>query len=145
MCWTCTCTCALPFAKDHFGCVRISAIWNWYCLQMSASARGTAVVTKGVKKTSGLPSVNEVYQWGHGNHVPSRVAFNSAQTSASHSRWQTHDARVNIVAVAAAKHHNVALSSVGQVFTWGFGADNLGETRIRANTPRVCCGFLRTP
>lgn len=74
--------------------------------------------------------MNEVHQWGHGSHVPSRVIFNASNSGGSSSRWQTHDARVNITDVAAAKYHNLALSSVGQVFTWGFGADNLGEHSI---------------
>lgn len=94
---------------------------------MSASARSTVVVTLGVSRGSGLHPVNEVHQWGHGSHVPSRVTFNASNNGGSSSRWQTHDARVNITDVAAAKCHNLALSSVGQVFTWGFGADNLGE------------------
>lgn len=71
--------------------------------------------------------MNEVYQWGQGTAQPSRVNFNNPNGGGSPSRWQTHDARVNVVQVAAAKNHSVALSSVGQVFTWGFGADNLGE------------------
>lgn len=85
------------------------------------------MVTRGADRGAGLRPVNEVYQWGHGSHVPSRVNFNSVRDAGSSSRWQTHDDRVNITDVAAAKNHNLALSCVGQVFTWGFGADNLGE------------------
>lgn len=96
-------------------------------VQVSASAHSTVVVTHGVDKGSGLPPVNEVYQWGHGGHTPSRVNFNSVRDGGSSSRWQTHDARVNITQVAAARNHNVALSSVGRVFVWGLGADFLGE------------------
>lgn len=94
------------------------------------------VVTLGVDKGSGLRPVNEVYQWGHGSHVPSRVKFEVAKygkdgkDGGSSARWQTHDPRVDIHDVAAAKCHNLALSSVGQVFTWGFGADNLGEKKL---------------
>lgn len=58
--------------------------------------------------------------------MPSRVNFNSVNGVGSPYRWQTHDSRINITEVAAAKYHNLALSTVGQVFTWGFGADNLG-------------------
>ena len=99
---------------------------------MSAAARSTVVVTRGVDKGSGLRPVNEVYQWGHGSHVPSRVKFDGVKDGkdgGSSSRWQTHDARVSITDVAAAKCHNLALSSAGQVFTWGYGADNLGEKK----------------
>lgn len=98
--------------------------------QVSASARSTVVVTRGVDRGSGRRPVNEVYQWGHGSHVPSRVSFSNMNDDGPSSRWRTHDARVNITDVAAAKCHNLALSSVGQVFTWGFGADNLGEARL---------------
>lgn len=97
--------------------------------KVSASSRSTVVVTRGIGRGLGLQPVNEVHQWGHGSHVPSRLKFNSASECGSSSRWQTYDARVNITDVAAAKYHNVALSSVGQVFTWGFGADNLGEEK----------------
>lgn len=112
---------------------------------MTAAARSTVVVTLGVDKGSGLRPVNEVYQWGHGSHVPSRVKFEGFERAkyckdekygGSSARWQTHDPRVNIHDVAAAKCHNLALSSVGQVFTWGFGTDNLGETT-------ACRHFLR--
>lgn len=96
-------------------------------VQVSASVRSTVVITRGVDRGSGLVPVNEVYQWGQGTVQPSRVNFNGVNDGGSPSRWQTHDARVNIVQLAAAKNHNVALSSVGQVFAWGFGADNLGE------------------
>lgn len=84
------------------------------------------MVTRGVDR-SGLRPVNEVHQWGHGSHLPTRVNFNSVNEAVSSLRWQTHDARVNVTDVSAAKYHNLALSSVGQVFTWGFGADNLGN------------------
>lgn len=86
------------------------------------------VITRAVDRGSGLARVNEVYQWGQGTVQPSRVNFNAVMNDAgSPSRWQTHDSRVNIVQLAAAKNHNLALSSHGQVFAWGFGADNLGE------------------
>ncbi|CAM9907301.1 unnamed protein product, partial [Laminaria digitata] len=104
--------------------------------KVSASARSTVVVTRGADRGAGLRPVNEVYQWGHGSHVPSRVNFNSVRDAGSSSRWQTHDDRVNITDVAAAKNHNLALSCVGQVFTWGFGADNLGLDPRETRTPR---------
>lgn len=113
-------------------------------LQVSASARSTVVVTRGLDRGPGLPMVNEVYQWGHGSHMPSRVNFNAVNEGGSPYRWQTHDSRVNVTEVAAAKYHNVALSSVGQVFTWGFGADNLGERLPRVmrepRSERACSG-----
>ena len=109
-----------------------------FAAKVSASARSTVVVTRGADRGAGLGPVNEVYQWGHGSHVPSRVNFNSVRDVGSSSRWQTHDDRVNITDVAAAKNHNLALSCVGQVFTWGFGADNLG-----AEDPYILCNYVQ--
>ncbi|CAM9584671.1 unnamed protein product, partial [Scytosiphon promiscuus] len=116
-----------------------------HVIKVSASARSTVVITRGVDKGSGLQTVNEVHQWGHGSHVPSRVNFNSGRDAAPTSRWQTHDARVDIVDIAAARCHNIALDRAGMVFTWGFGADNLGldprETRT-ARGPKLVAAML---
>ncbi|CAM9456319.1 unnamed protein product [Ectocarpus sp. 6 AP-2014] len=116
-----------------------------HVIKVSASARSTVVVTRGIDRGSGLQTVNEVHQWGHGSPVPSRVSFNSAKDASPSSRWQTHDARVDIVDVAAARCHNVALDRVGMVFTWGFGADHLGldprETRT-ARGPQLVAAML---
>ena len=95
-------------------------------VKVSASARSTVVVTRGVTRGSGLQPVNEVFCWGLGSHVPTRINFNNAKDTASPTRWQTHDARIDIVDVAAARCHNIALDRIGRVFSWGFGADNLG-------------------
>lgn len=98
--------------------------------------------------------VNEVYQWGHGHHQPSRVSFNPTRESkprsgsngnlavtASDGSWVGGSARtsaseqasldrffgadkhvehrmVNIVQLAAGRFHNVAISTVGHVYTW---------------------------
>lgn len=97
-----------------------------FAVKVSASARGTVVVTRGIDRGSGLQPVNEVFCWGLGSHVPSRINFNYAKDAASSTRWQTHDARIDIVDVAAARCHNIALDRIGRVFSWGFGADNLG-------------------
>lgn len=113
-----------------------------FVAKVSASARSTVVVTRGADRGSGLRAVTEVYQWGHGSDMPSRVNFNSngdvssssksssKSPSRLSSRWRTHDDRVDITDVSAAKNHNLALSSVGQVYTWGFGADNLGTEGV---------------
>lgn len=85
------------------------------------------VITRGVDRGSGLHPVNEVFCWGLGLTLPSRVNFNMKDAAASSSsRWQTQDARIDIVDVAAARCHNIALDRIGRVFSWGFGADNLG-------------------
>ncbi|CAM9159061.1 unnamed protein product [Choristocarpus tenellus] len=108
-------------------------------IKISAAANSTVVVAHGIDKGLGRRPTNEVYQWGHGSHFPNRVNFNNTKSGIerdSSVRWQTHDARVNIIDVSAAKYHNVALSSAGQVFTWGFGTDNLGLDPPEARTAR---------
>ncbi|CAM9667167.1 unnamed protein product, partial [Sphacelaria rigidula] len=135
----------VPRAVSFGGASRGGGGIKRHVLKVSASARSTVVITRGLDRGSGLTCVNEVYQWGQGTAQPSRVNFNNPNGGGSPSRWQTHDARVNVVQVAAAKNHSVALSSVGQVFTWGFGADNLGldprETRT-ARGPKLVPAML---
>lgn len=111
-------------------------------VKVSASSRNTVVVTRGVSRGSGLQPVNEVFCWGLGNHVPTRINFNNAKDAASPTRWQTHDARIDIVDVAAARCHNIALDRIGRVFSWGFGADNLGA---RSYFVEMVCPAVFTP
>ena len=84
------------------------------------------VITRGVDKGSGLHPVNDVFCWGLGLTLPSRVNFNMKEAASSSSRWQTHDDRIDIIDIATARCHNIALDRIGRVFSWGFGADNLG-------------------
>ena len=74
-----------------------------------------------------MRQVNEVYQWGHGSPLPTRVPFtlkqqtqsvsgNNSSSSKVTSDWQVYaEERVNIIQVTAAKYHNAALSDSGQV------------------------------
>ncbi|CAM9287761.1 unnamed protein product [Discosporangium mesarthrocarpum] len=134
---------ALTSGTSHGG-----SLGGRHAIKVSAAANSTIVTTRGVDKGMGRRPVNEVYQWGHGNHFPSRVIFNSSRSGIgqrSSSRWQTHDSRVNITQVSAAKYHNVALSSAGQVFSWGFGTDNLGLDPPEARTahgPQLVAAML---
>eukprot|EP00903_Cladosiphon_okamuranus_P017449 g16073.t1 len=107
-----------------------------HVLKVSASARSTMVITRGVDKGSGLHPVNEVFCWGLGLTLPSRVNFNMKDGASSSSRWQTHDARIDIIDIAAARCHNIALDRIGRVFSWGFGADNLGLQPRESRTER---------
>ncbi|KAG5189966.1 hypothetical protein JKP88DRAFT_352879 [Tribonema minus] len=115
---------------------------------VAAAAHSTLVIAEGVGSSSGGgPPVNEVYQWGHGNANPMRVFFSlqgQAQDDGDDAGWLLpRHSHVNITQVSAAKHHNAALSSAGQVFTWGFGAENLGLGKTPAES-RSCSPQLVT-
>eukprot|EP00752_Nemacystus_decipiens_P013486 g11945.t1 len=116
-----------------------------HVMKVSASARSTMAITRGVDRGSGLHRVNEVFCWGLGLTLPSRVNFNMKEASSSSSRWQTHDDRVDIIDIAAARCHNIALDRIGRVFSWGFGADNLGLQPRESRTergPKLVAGLL---
>ena len=78
----------------------------------------------------GASPPNEVYQWGHGSPYPSRVQFSRGLSPNPPSaggkgdpmvdRFFGHQtaAIVNIVQLSAGLYHNVALSSMGHVYTW---------------------------
>lgn len=85
-------------------------------IAVAASSQTTMVLTT-ASAGRGL-GANAVYTWGHGNHVPIRVQFESTYSSRV----------VNPVAIACARHHNVAITSDGHVFTWGLHADPLGTS-----------------
>ena len=100
-------------------------------LQIAASKSSTLLLrrpdeyddTKG--KGRFLTQVNEVYQWGHGSHIPSRVMFNRGAITSGGSdpaidRFFGHHtvAPIDIVQLSAGQYHNVALSSMGHVYTW---------------------------
>lgn len=99
------------------------------------------VITRGVDKGAGLRPVNEVFCWGLGLTLPSRVNFNVKEAASSSSRWQTHDARIDIIDIAAARCHNIALDRIGRVFSWGFGADNLGAKPHCVRNAPMCVYF----
>ena len=73
-------------------------------------------------------TANEVYQWGHGSPYPTRVQFtrklnpsmNSKEKDFKMDRFFSHRTApiVNIVQLSAGLNHNVALSSIGHVYTW---------------------------
>ena len=87
---------------------------------------------------------NEVYQCGHGSQTPSRVNFisNNSKSSLSVFGGSTHE--INIIQVSAGKYHNVALSTAGHIYTWGFGSDQLGHGlgQSRISTPQLLESLL---
>jgi alpha-tubulin suppressor-like RCC1 family protein len=98
---------------------RVEALWKAahgpkVAIAIAASEQATLVLTSGSGQR-GLP-VNSVYSWGHGNHVPCKVHFGSGCSSRA----------INPVAISSARYHNIAITSEGEVYSWGLHADSLG-------------------
>jgi alpha-tubulin suppressor-like RCC1 family protein len=115
---------------------RVDALWNnekkRICFQIAASSQATLVLAK--PNPGGLP-VNQVYSWGHGNHVPSKVHFTedfdqrpqaSPSWGGSFSLSTAGRCYINPVAIACARFHSVAIAADGRVYTWGLHAEPLG-------------------
>lgn len=105
--------------------VRVNALWEAnpkkIAISISTSDQSTMVLTCSPKSES-LVTKNAIYTWGHGNQTPTRVHFSNPHDGASSLEL----AHINPVAIACAKHHNVAVMSDGRVFTWGLHTDHLG-------------------
>jgi len=122
-------------------------------LQIAASSHSTLVLVKAKyqfnSSSDGLPHHNQVYAWGHGNCVPSRIRFvNREQQEQDFQRRRKlreqleqqprekftlafldpgrADSVGNPVAISCAKYHNAVITDNGKVYTWGFHADPLG-------------------
>ena len=131
-------------------------------IAIAAAAQSTLVLTTG-SPSSRLTNVNAIYEWGHGNHVPMRVHFesynkswngknqNSRQSSAFGS---SSFSRVpNPTAIACGRYHNVAITSDGMVYTWGLHEESLGrsdtsksakqqQNQRRNSSPQLVSGML---
>ena len=108
---------------------RVEALWGnlrapRIAISIAASDYSTLALTLPTGRGS-LP-VNTIFSWGHGNSSPSKVHFERPQND---SKKRTTGRPVNPVAIACARHHNVAVSSDGRVYTWGIHAETLGTTR----------------
>jgi len=120
---------------------RVEGLWTARpprrAIAIAASEFSTLVLTvpptsggEGQASLSSLP-VNTVYGWGHGNHSVMRVEFptaaarNSTQQADNYAR----STGINPTAIASAKFHNVAITSDGEVFTWGIQKDSLGNEK----------------
>jgi alpha-tubulin suppressor-like RCC1 family protein len=122
---------------------RIEALWGLadnkkegrVALAICAADQSSLALTAPTRTDVFRPA-NEVYWWGHGCPTPTRVHFR--KSSRGH---------VNPVAISCAQHHNVAVSSDGRVYSWGFHTDTLGTTRKKnssssSSAPQLVTGLL---
>ena len=129
---------------------RVETLWGHdpprVTIAVAASDHATLALT--LPSDPGKPS-NALYAWGHGNHVPSRVHLTAgSETRAGGERGPSF--ANNPVAIACARHHHVAVTSEGRVYTWGLHAETLGTGKPdkRAGTgnpsaaPQLVTGML---
>jgi alpha-tubulin suppressor-like RCC1 family protein len=91
--------------------------------------------------------VTEVYQWGYGSFSPMRIQcfrpivhHTSSPSSSRSEAWSQAQVPVNITQVAAGHNHFVGIdSSLGFVYTWGFGAVQHGHGTTEVS------GYLSAP
>ncbi|VEU38799.1 unnamed protein product [Pseudo-nitzschia multistriata] len=134
---------------------RVEALWGSSATQgsvnrkppkiaiaIAAAEQSTLVLTTG-SPASTLNNVNAIYEWGHGNHVPIRVHFESCSTEArkkdsnrSTSFASSFSRIPNPTAISCARYHNAAITSDGLVYTWGLRAELLGREKGNANTSK---------
>ena len=133
---------------------RVDSLWTGdtpkRCFQIAASSQATLVLAK--PNAGGLP-VNQVYAWGHGNFVPSKVQFTDPmaerESQLPHKEGVFISSAagrrsVNPTAISSARHHNVAITSDGRVFSWGFHTDPLGGQTSTA-TPKAAKNSCSRP
>ena len=152
---------------------RVEALWGTSTSQgsnkispkitiaIAAAAQSTLVLTTG-SPSSRLTNVNAIYEWGHGNHVPIRVHFESYNKAANNKNGKSHRSSSfassfsrtpNPTAIACARYHNAAITSDGMVYTWGLHAESLGRSnnndlpkqqqhQCRNSSPQLVSGML---
>ncbi|CAJ1965355.1 unnamed protein product [Cylindrotheca closterium] len=114
---------------------RVEALWNStpkkIGIAVSAAEQSTLVLTNPVQ---GFAQVNSIFGWGHGNSVPSRVNFDNSGRQGHGSLSSNSSHVVNPVAIACAKFHCSAITSDGDVYTWGLHAESLGRSNKTQNS-----------
>jgi inhibitor of Bruton tyrosine kinase len=127
---------------------RVTSLWNSgssqqpckVALAISAADQSTLVL---IAPLPGMVQVNSVYWFGHGNHVPMKVQFDtggncglSTTSFSSYGGGMTRSQRlINPVAVACAKYHNAVITSDGRVYTWGTSSESLGRSGNGGTSP----------
>ena len=112
----------------------VSYLWNSepvkVAFDITAGDQSTLVLTK---PNNGTGVNNSLYEWGHGVSHPAKVIFPSPKyTLGKLAAYST-----NPVAMSSGKHHNVALSEDGRVYSWGFHSESLGTNKL-SGTMSTC-------
>jgi len=108
---------------------RVNLLWDAVPskrgIEIAAGEHSTLVLTEPTGQT--LFPINTLYEWGHGISNPSKVSFPLPVDQ--HNVQRQFSRYVNPVAISAGKHHNVALSEDGKVYSWGFHMETLGAKK----------------
>lgn len=121
---------------------RVEALWahgtssfqqkRKIAIAIAAADQSTLVL---IAPVTGVTQVNSVYWWGHGNHVPMRVQFESNKVPNTkldlHGAMTATQRLINPVAIACAKYHNAAVTMDGCVYTWGTSSESLGRENTK--------------
>jgi len=133
-------------ASGQLGCLqkgggvqRVEAMWKCQprkvAIAIAASDHSTLVLC--CPSGAGL-RVNSVYAWGHGNHLPSKVNFDTKQRGSSNYRQN-----VNPIAITSAKFHSAVVTDDGCVYCWGLHAESLGMPKNQSHSsPQLVTGML---
>jgi len=97
-----------------------------FAISIAASEFSSLVLTRPSaigNETHTLSKINSVYEFGHGNHLPTLVIFPSYDESLVRSnqeipRSYVTSMKTNPIAIACAKYHSVAITDDGRVYTW---------------------------
>lgn len=140
---------------------RVEALWSSsgpkVVVAIEASEQSTLALVG--SSSSGMGTVNTIFEWGNGNHVPMKIHFDNRKEvrKSGNSQSRQFSSRINNVpnpiAVACARYHNAAICDDGSVYTWGLRAESLGRDssfsspkkahqQRRNLTPQLVTGLL---
>ena len=69
-----------------------------------------------------------VWQWGRGSPTPTRVLMKKRSTAVDDNGWCKAREGVKIIGIATGPRHSCAISSEGDLYTWGTSAELLGHS-----------------
>lgn len=105
----------------------VSYLWNAepvkVAFDITAGEQSTLVLTKANNRSV---VNNSLYEWGHGVNHPSKVTFPHINDGTGRIATRS----VNPVAMSSGKHHSVALTEDGRVYSWGFHSESLGTKKV---------------
>jgi alpha-tubulin suppressor-like RCC1 family protein len=117
----------------------------------------TCVILRVEKKyLQQLGNYGQVWQFGYGSKTPSRVGFTPPNLRLSGEHWDEFQVAnawipswkkpfVDIVQVACARQHSIALCSAGNVYTWGHNSNVLTSSSCCKNSTNPSSITTQTP